>query len=201
MKNIATLVIISIFAVSAAFAQNKAPDAPKAGKHDCADCPMHKKMAGKKCGGMTCPEKIKGAETVSRNIENGVEVTTTGRDKETVARIQELALVHYGPKAEKCPGCPTKVAGAETKVANIDNGIKVTITGKTPEVVKQIQEASAAEHAAPAAALKGPAKARAAHQMKKEAAAAGKYVCPMGDYEGDKPGKCPKCGMELKEKK
>ncbi len=27
------------------------------------------------------------------------------------------------------------------------------------------------------------------------------YVCPMGDYEGDKPGKCPKCGMELVEKK
>jgi len=27
------------------------------------------------------------------------------------------------------------------------------------------------------------------------------YVCPMGDYEGDKPGKCPKCGMTLVEKK
>lgn len=28
-----------------------------------------------------------------------------------------------------------------------------------------------------------------------------KYVCLMGDYEGDKPGKCPKCGMTLSEKK
>ena len=27
------------------------------------------------------------------------------------------------------------------------------------------------------------------------------YVCPMGDYQGDKPGKCPKCGMTLVEKK
>ena len=27
------------------------------------------------------------------------------------------------------------------------------------------------------------------------------YVCPMGDYQGDKPGKCPKCGMDLVEKK
>ncbi|MHB0995254.1 MAG: heavy metal-binding domain-containing protein [Elusimicrobiales bacterium] len=27
------------------------------------------------------------------------------------------------------------------------------------------------------------------------------YVCPMGDYEGAKPGKCPKCGMKLEEKK
>lgn len=27
------------------------------------------------------------------------------------------------------------------------------------------------------------------------------YACPMGDYEGPKPGKCPKCGMKLEEKK
>ncbi|MBI5744068.1 MAG: YHS domain-containing protein [Elusimicrobia bacterium] len=27
------------------------------------------------------------------------------------------------------------------------------------------------------------------------------YICPMGDYQGDKPGKCPKCGMNLQEKK
>lgn len=27
------------------------------------------------------------------------------------------------------------------------------------------------------------------------------YVCPMGEYESDKPGKCPKCGMNLVEKK
>lgn len=37
---------------------------------------------------------------------------------------------------------------------------------------------------------------------KKPAAEAKKvYVCPMGDYQGDKPGKCPKCGMNLEEKK
>lgn len=28
-----------------------------------------------------------------------------------------------------------------------------------------------------------------------------RYICPMGDYEGDKPGQCPKCGMTLVEKK
>lgn len=36
---------------------------------------------------------------------------------------------------------------------------------------------------------------------KKPAAQAKKYVCPMGEFEGDKPGKCPKCGMNLVEKK
>ena len=32
-------------------------------------------------------------------------------------------------------------------------------------------------------------------------AGAARYVCPMGEYEGDRPGTCPKCGMTLVEKK
>ncbi len=36
---------------------------------------------------------------------------------------------------------------------------------------------------------------------KKRAVQARIYACPMGDYQGDKPGKCPKCGMTLEEKK
>ncbi len=36
---------------------------------------------------------------------------------------------------------------------------------------------------------------------KKEAGQDKIYVCPMGDYQGNKPGKCPKCGMNLAEKK
>ncbi len=27
------------------------------------------------------------------------------------------------------------------------------------------------------------------------------WVCPMGDYTGSKPGKCPNCGMDLVQKK
>ncbi|MEI7481444.1 MAG: heavy metal-binding domain-containing protein [Elusimicrobiota bacterium] len=37
--------------------------------------------------------------------------------------------------------------------------------------------------------------------QKKQETQAKVYVCPMGDYQGDKPGKCPKCGMDLVEKK
>ncbi|KAF0126866.1 MAG: copper/silver-translocating P-type ATPase [Elusimicrobia bacterium] len=35
----------------------------------------------------------------------------------------------------------------------------------------------------------------------KEKAVKKKYVCPMGCAESDKPGRCPKCGMDLVEKK
>lgn len=35
----------------------------------------------------------------------------------------------------------------------------------------------------------------------KKPAQAKVYACPMGDYKGDKPGKCPKCGMNLAEQK
>ena len=37
--------------------------------------------------------------------------------------------------------------------------------------------------------------------QKKQEPQAKTYICPMGDYQGDKPGKCPKCGMDLVEKK
>ncbi|OGR73230.1 MAG: hypothetical protein A2089_03080 [Elusimicrobia bacterium GWD2_63_28] len=175
----------------------KAAPAKPAKAHDCGDCPMHKQQAkqgGKKCGGVTCPEKIEGAETVSKKIEKGVEVTTTAKDPKIVPQIQELALVHYAPKAEKCPGCPTTVPGAETRFRNVENGIVVTITGKTPEVVRKIQAASAMEHAG------GPA-ARGKHEGKKEAKAAKKYMCAMKCVEAAAPGKCPKCGMPMEEVK
>lgn len=41
-------------------------------------------------------------------------------------------------------------------------------------------------------------KAPASRQTKQAAQPSYKYICPMGEYTGDKPGKCPKCGMELK---
>jgi rubrerythrin len=36
---------------------------------------------------------------------------------------------------------------------------------------------------------------------KKKTAVAKSYVCPMDGFTSDKPGKCPKCGMDLVEKK
>ncbi len=50
-------------------------------------------------------------------------------------------------------------------------------------------------------AVKAAAPAVKATEPPGEAVKVTHYVCPMGDYEGDKPGKCPKCGMELEPKK
>ena len=79
-------------------------------------------------------------------------------------------------------GCPTHMAGAEVSVANIANGVTVTITTKDAAKVKELQEKAAK------------------HFAKREKAGAGKtevWVCPMGCATSDKPGKCPKCGMDL----
>ena len=154
------------------------------------ECPMMAK--GKKCA--LCPEKMKGVETVAKNTANGVEITMTAKDKETIARVQEMALVHYSAKDTMDADCPARVEGAQTSVTDTETGAKALITGTTPEMIRKIQEASMKEHKRPAADEMNKGR-------KKMSGATAKYVCPMGCATSDKPGKCPKCGMEMKEKK
>ncbi|MCX5792051.1 MAG: hypothetical protein NTY45_07525 [Elusimicrobia bacterium] len=196
MKKIFLITVAALaVAAGAAFAAEAPQDAKKtaAPKHDCANCPMHKQAAAKKCSGKMCPEKLPGVETVSKNTAGGIEITMTAKDKETIAKMQELTLVHYSGKENMCTGCPARVQGAETKIENTPDGVKVLITGKFPGIIKKIQEASAKEHMKAPAAKEGPKEAKAAH----------KYVCPMHCPGGvsDKPGPCPKCGMAMAEKK
>jgi len=178
------------FSAGAFAAETKATAAPK---HGCGDCPMHKKESVKKCSGKMCPEKIAGVRTVSKNIENGVEVTMTAMDKETIARTQELTVVHYGSRETMDKDCPGRVEGAEARIENTADGVKVFITGKTPEVILKIQGASAKEH--------NKAGCPGKKEAKKTAKASIKHICPMKCAEADKPGKCPKCGMQMEEKK
>lgn len=114
--------------------------------HNCGDCPAQKETDAKKCPSVICPEKIEGVKTVSKNIAAGVELTMTAAGKETIAKLQELTLVHYGNKETMDEDCPGRVEGAESKVINTASGVKVLITGKTAAVVKKIQAASASEH-------------------------------------------------------
>ena len=162
-----------------------------AGGEKTIECPMMTKS--KMCS--VCPEKLAGVRTVSRNTANGVELTMSSDDKELAARIQELALIHYNAKDTMDANCPGRVEGARTNIINTETGAKVEITGATPETIKKIQEASMKEHGMSISSReikKGSVK-------KSERLA--KHVCPVGCATSDKPGKCPKCGMQMKEKK
>ena len=85
--------------------------------------------------------------------------------------------------------------GAQITVTNTETGAKAEIIGTTTEMIKKIQEASMKEHK-----TSGPAK-EMKKTYRKVAEKPAIYVCPMGCATSDKPGKCPKCGMEMKEKK
>lgn len=176
-------------------------------KSDCADCPMHKKAGAKKCANKMCPEAMEGVETVAKNTATGIEITMTARNEETIAKLQELTLVHYSNKETMEKDCPSRVEGAASRIENTPTGVKVILTGKTPEVVKKIQAASAKEHSKAGCPEehKKEAKASSTHACpdshKAEAKASRKYACPMKCAESDRPGKCPKCGMNMTEKK
>lgn len=186
-------ILISIAALALSAGQAFAVEAHKApAKSSCADCPMHKQAAAKKCSNKMCPEAMEGVETVARNTATGVEITMTAKNPETIAKVQELTLVHYSNKDTMDKECPARVEGAESKVENTATGVKVLLIGKTPAAIKKIQAASAKEH------MKAGCPEEHA---KKEAKASKKYACPMKCAESDKPGKCPKCGMNMTEKK
>jgi len=161
-----------------------------AGPVKSAECPMARK---KSCA--LCPEKMSGVETAAKNTAKGVEITMTAKNKDTVAKVQELGELHYNNKQTMDPGCPARVEGAVTTFVKTETGVRVEITGTTPEMIKKIQAASLKEHGMPKASVEAKKNAKA--EVKKSP----RYVCPMGCASSDKPGKCPKCGMEMTEKK
>lgn len=79
-----------------------------------------------------------------------------------------------------CGDCPTHMEGVEVLLTNTATGVTLTITTKDASKVKELQEKAAK------------------HFIKKEKGAV--WVCPMGCATSDKPGKCPKCKMDLEKK-
>jgi hypothetical protein len=77
------------------------------------------------------------------------------------------------------------------------NGDPILKRGKYAKAAKSENKKSRAPENGKAASQSAIPRMKAAVK----AGAAARYVCPMGDYEGDKPGQCPKCGMTLVEKK
>lgn len=168
---------------------------------DCGDCPAMKKAAGGKkeincpmAEKMKKPEKkmgpghMKGVEKAVKNTDKGVEITMTAKDKATAANVQKMMAGKHADKAGMKKDCPCQAEGAEVKTENTEYGVKVLVTGKTPESVKKIQEAAAKNRSCDCGG----------HDMgKPEAKAVGKYMCAMKCVKSDKPGKCPKCGMTM----
>ncbi|MFA6433928.1 MAG: heavy metal-binding domain-containing protein [Elusimicrobiales bacterium] len=181
MKTIGILILIAVLAAgSATAAAARGPG--QAGR-------PHKKSM---CTGMWL-ERTAGTTTSVAEIEDGVEVLITSTDPVTAAKLQTDAPDYYAKKKDTdCGCCAAALTGASTVVENINNGVKVTITAKEPALAGKIKAAGCAMGRPKAAKKSAPVKT-----MKKTV----KWVCPMGEYESDKPGKCPKCGMTLVRKK
>ncbi|KAF0126862.1 MAG: hypothetical protein FD189_835 [Elusimicrobia bacterium] len=182
-----------------------AKQAAEGAKHDCPgakaeagkkhDCPGMKDEKGHDCGKgkeskAACPKQMEGVAKTVKNTKDGVELTLAAKGKEAIARLQELTAVHYAGG-----NCSCLPKDATAKFANTPAGVKIVLASKKPETVKAMQVKYAA----------GGHKCAGDHAKEKPAKsgekAAAKYACPMNCAESDKPGKCPKCGMEMKEKK
>lgn len=133
-----------------------------------------------------CPLRVRLFDPALKNTDNGVEIILTAKEMRNIAKLRELAAAYFGARDGMDKNCPARVAGSKTSVEETDGGVKITITGLSPQVIKTIQAA-----AAYACKREDPVRARLFKT----------YACPMGEYQSSKPGKCPKCGMDLVEKK
>lgn len=132
-----------------------------------------------------CPLRDKSYLPEAKDIENGVEITLTAKYARDVEALREKAAAYFASKGDMDRNCPARVPGAKVATEEIYGGLKITITALAPASIKTIQAATAyACGRARPAALRG---------FKT-------YVCPMGDFQSSRPGNCPACGMELKEK-
>jgi len=150
------------------------------GSHDAARQVKPQNRAG------ACPLRVSFYSAAVKDLGDGVEITLTAEGAGNIARLRELAAAHFSSGGKLDLNCPAAVPGAKTSLEEDAGGVKIIITGRSPAEAKEIR-------AAAAAACKR--EERGAKRLFKT------YVCPMGEYQSSKPGKCPKCGMELAEKK
>lgn len=117
------------------------------------------------------------------------------------------------PKDAK--SCLLMVPGAKVSVVNFESGAVIHVTAADPATVAKIQAAadqlgggkgghSGCKHCAGGhAAAVSADKASCSHGESCGATKAPVFLCSMGCYSGPrtKDGRCPKCGMDLAEKK
>jgi len=148
----------------------------------------HKGHAGAVLEHTDCLERWEGVKTEKKAVKSGIEFTLTAGTPEEVEELRAKAAAHL-----KTKDCPLLKDAGEVGIENVESGIKVTIKAGKPAPAAKPQAAAKMKHGC-ACCGGGEEKAEA-----KNSTAA--YVCPMGCSESDKPGKCPKCGMNLVENK
>lgn len=166
-----------ILPVITALFLGSAPAFAESGKHE------HKGHAGMDKAHADCPHQAKDVKTERKTVTNGIEIMMTTEDPEAVAGLREKAAADYASKE-----CPMLKDSKEVAVENIENGVKVTITAKNPRAIKKLQASTKKA----GSCCGGEEGGKTAVKSSKAA-----YLCPMGCSESDKPGKCPKCGMNL----
>lgn len=134
-----------------------------------------------------CLEQWEGVKTEKKTVKNWMEFTLTAETPAAVDELRAKAAAHL--KAD----CPLFKDAGEIAIENIENGAKVTIMAGKQAAAAKPQGTKKMKHGC--ACCGGGEEKEAA----KTSTAA--YVCPMGCSEADKPGKCPKCGMNLVENK
>ena len=101
-------------------------------------------------------------------------------------------------KTAKKKKAPSREPASEYKFQSQDSPLSYTFDKKGDPIVKK--KSAALKTAKKKKRAAGGAKQTAERplpKLSKPAGSAARYVCPMGEYEGDTPGTCPKCGMTL----
>lgn len=148
------------------------------------------------------PAKAQSGEAAKESDDNSVQASTV--TKPAVTQKKPAARKKAAKKKQR--SVPEPESAYKFKAAVAPPAYKFDKEGNP--IAKQTDKGMEASKKNKKNAAKGVTRTadRSIPQLKKTTltggnAAAARYICPMRDYEGDKPGQCPKCGMTLVEKK
>ena len=133
---LALLLPLAIVGVAVAVGVSVAAGVSFAGGHDCSGKAVAAHGHGE---GSHCP-LAKGVSKHATMTDNGAVVVLEGKDADAVKRIQEHLSEHQKGDGDECPGCPFGTEGVSATVKMTDKGGELSLTGSTPEAVKQVQE-------------------------------------------------------------